>query len=326
MWVRGILVEFHRRVRPRRHRGRRRRDRRASRSRRCARQIAAIPDGTLSRTMRSTIEGTDGRADARDASVDGAGRPRSRCRLQRHRAPRSRRRSTCPCATRKAMAWSTRSSAWPRRHIPNNHRQRGTPVTVSCARGLPAATRCRPRRPAGGTSSGTSSMPLTMFGALAEALPDRVQADSGMLNLVSMTGPHPRRATGCRASSSRRAATARCRASTALPTTPSPVEHDGHAGGSVGETSPACSVAPQGAAAPTAAAPGEFRGGLGQAHRIRQRQRWRRAHHLLPGRAHAASRRRAWPAAHPALCAACSSTACRCSAKGRYILASRATG
>ena len=47
-----------------------------------------------------------------------------------------------------------------------------------------------PPSPTGGRHIvGHSSVPL-IFGALADALPDRVQADSGMLNLINVQGTH----------------------------------------------------------------------------------------------------------------------------------------
>ena len=50
-----------------------------------------------------------------------------------------------------------------------------------------------PPSPTGGRHViGHFVVPL-IFGALAEALPDRVQADSGMLNLINVQGTHARR-------------------------------------------------------------------------------------------------------------------------------------
>lgn len=87
------------------------------------------------------------------------------------------------CYTRAMACYAIKCLAAP--HIPNNQGS-VAPVTVTAPEGC--LLHALSPSPTGGRHIvGHFVVPL-LFGALAEALPDRVQADSGMLNLISMTG------------------------------------------------------------------------------------------------------------------------------------------
>ena len=87
------------------------------------------------------------------------------------------------CYTRAMACHAIKCLTTPR--IPNNEGS-VRPIHVAAPPGC--ILNALPPSPTGGaTSSVTSSQPL-IFGALAEALPDRVQADSGMLNLINVQG------------------------------------------------------------------------------------------------------------------------------------------
>lgn len=87
------------------------------------------------------------------------------------------------CYTRAMACYAIKCLAAP--HIPNNQGS-VAPVTVVAPDGC-LLNALSPSPTGGRHIVGHFVVPL-LFGALAGALPDRVQADSGMLNLISMTG------------------------------------------------------------------------------------------------------------------------------------------
>jgi N-methylhydantoinase B len=87
------------------------------------------------------------------------------------------------CYTRAMACYAIKCLAAP--HIPNNQ---GSVAPVSVVAPEGCLLHAVAPSPTGGRHIvGHFVVPL-LFGALAEVLPDRVQADSGMLNLISMTG------------------------------------------------------------------------------------------------------------------------------------------
>ncbi|MBI1775909.1 MAG: hydantoinase B/oxoprolinase family protein [Proteobacteria bacterium] len=90
------------------------------------------------------------------------------------------------CYTRAIAAYAIKCLTTPK--IPNNEGS-VRPILVAAPEG--SVLNALPPSPTGGRHIIGHFINPLIFGALAPALPDRVQADSGMLNLINVQGTHP---------------------------------------------------------------------------------------------------------------------------------------